>query len=145
MLVESTHPLQFCKGIDGRVLVMLHGHVISNIVQFQARLKSPNPVLVHYVLAGSPAFVFADAPEDALSNSAFPLRFNIGSSLDEVIVTYKSRPFGGLTEIMLEADLNAAKPIIRLTFDERLKLPPQELRDALVKLGVEVVVDHANV
>jgi hypothetical protein len=140
--MDTAQPLQISKGSD-RILVMLNGRQINNLSQFQVLIKPPAPVLVHYVLVGFPTFTFADAPDDALSNNAFPLRFNIGDNPEENITTFKSRPFGGMTEIMIEAEAAAAKPIIRLTFDKRIA-PPQELLDALVKLGVEVVVDHAD-
>jgi hypothetical protein len=141
--MDMPKPLQVHRGPD-RILVMMNGLVISNLTQFQVRLKPPEPVLVHYVLTGHPNFTFNKAPEDALSNNAFPLRFHIGDDASDVIATYKSRPFSGITEVLIEVEHSAAKPIIRLTFKEEVA-PPQEVRDWLVKLGVEVVVDHAPV
>jgi len=141
--MDMPKPLQIHKGYD-RILVMLNGNPITNLAQFQVRIKPPEPVLVHYVLVGHPNFVLSKAPDDALSNSAFPLRFHFGEDPSDFIATYKSRPFGGITEILIEVEHSAAKPIIRLTFKEEVA-PPQEVRDWLVKLGVEVVVDHATV
>ena len=141
--MDTAQPLQIFKGSD-RVLVMLNGRVITNLVQFQVKVKPPSPVLVHYVLAGFPTFQLGDTPDDAMSNNAYPLRFHIGDQIEENITTYKSRPFGGMSEILIEVEHSAAKPIIRLTFIEEVA-PPQELLDRLVQLGVEVVIDHARV
>ena len=143
-MLDSAQPLEIYKGSD-RVLVMLNGQVITNLVQFQVKaVPPPTPLLVHYVLAAWPTFQFGAPPDDALSNNAFPLRFHFGNNAEETIYTYKSRPFGGITETIIEFEHCAAKPIIRLTFKKAVA-PPQEVLDELVKLGVEVVIDHAAV
>lgn len=119
---------------------MLNGLRVTNLTKFQLHIKPPSPMQVVYQFAGAPIFTLEqNVPDDIHSPRSYPLKFHVG---EEITVTFVGRPLSYFSEILVGLEVNAAKPIIRLAMSWE---PPEELVEALVKTGVEVVINHALV
>jgi len=119
---------------------MLNGLRVTNLTKFQFQQNADQPMNVVYQFTGSPIFDLEQSvPDDIHSPNSYPIKVHVGET---ILVTFRNRPLSKLKEILVGLEVNASKPIIRLVMAWD---PPEELVDALVKSGVEVVLDHASV
>lgn len=139
--MDSPQPLRIHFGIDGHLdLVLLNGCPLSTLRSFKLHAKTGEILKTEYGVAG----VFpaqTDAPDDALSNQAYPLRISASDDADELRVIYKNRPIGMLKEVFvylhIQEPTGTIKRQIRLVAHEML----DELRDELLDLGVEIIIE----
>jgi hypothetical protein len=138
--MDTALPLGISVG-KTNILVLWNGAEVNNLQMFDLCINNnKGPITPTYKTLG-PLPTTGAAPSDALSNSVYPLRMHLGSF--DAMLTFQSRPFGGIKLIQLHLETEK-KPIIRFEF---ATAPPEELVIALVDLGVEVVIEepHAGI
>jgi hypothetical protein len=113
-------------------LVLYNGQTLQRITSFEL-LVSPTGMITHFNVAGcfpTPR----PAPDDANSNTAYPLRIRLNQNPDETMVTLCSRPLSGLTA--LQVRLHHAEPrFVFMTFADK-HFAPLELLQTLEELGI---------
>lgn len=140
--MDSPHPIRIHFGVDGkRDLVLLNGLLLARLTEFELHAGVDQPLITYYGLVGAFPNRQEPAPDDALSNQAYPLRISVGETADDVIVIYQNRPIGLLKDIYVRLFIHETsgepKRIVRLTAYKM----PDELRDVLLDHGVEVIIE----
>jgi hypothetical protein len=125
--------------MDNLDLILLNGLRLEQLTEFELHAGVDQPLVTYYGVIGAFPNKQSDAPENTMSNKAYPLRISVGANADDVLVIYMSRPIGLLKEIYVRLFMHEGKPkrILRLTTYKM----PDELRDALLNLGVEVIIE----
>lgn len=126
-------------------LLLFNNQPLGGLTSFELDFKPGNVVYSKYECAGCFPFLLTEAPERSLSNKDFPLRIYVGPHSDETFteqglnVWFYGRPLPvQAAQLRLHTQ---EKRIIRLTLTTEL---PQEVLEALLDLGVEVIVDHVQ-
>ncbi len=137
-------PLRIHVGPDVELL-LFNNQPIGALQCFELDFKPGNAVRSTYECVGCFPYLLTEAPERSLSNKEFPLRIYVGPRSDEnflqqeLSVWFHSRPLP-VQQAFLRLH-GQEKRIIRLTLTSEL---PQEVLNALLDLGVEVIVDHVQ-
>jgi hypothetical protein len=135
--MEFPQPLRV--HIGEQELVLFNGGVVGFLQRFSLYYE-PGILTTQYDCAGCYPSVHKIVPPDALSHTQYPLRIYAGPREDrqEVDVYLHGRPLSRLKSIKLLLSSDQKRQVqIVFTHDY-----PQEVVDALVTLGVEVIVDH---
>lgn len=125
-------------------LILFNNKLIGGLIAFELACAPENVVHTKYDCAGCFPFLLPEAPERSLSNQDFPLRIYVGPHSDEdftqqlLNVWFYGRPLP-VQSLYLRLH-GQEKRIIRLTLTTEL---PQDVFNALLDLGVEVIVEHA--
>lgn len=137
-------PLRIHVGPEEELL-LFNNQPLGGLISFELDFKQESVVHSKYECAGCFPYLLTAAPERSLSNTAFPLRIYVGPRSDESFtqqelnVWFLGRP---LPVYQLFVQLHAEqKRIIRMYLTQQL---PQEVLDALLNLGVEVVINNAS-
>lgn len=137
-------PLRIHVGTE-QELLLFNNQPLGGLIAFELDFKPGNVVYSKYECAGCFPYLLTEAPERSLSNKDFPLRIYVGPHSDEKFteqtlnVWFYGRPLPvHAARLRLHAQ---EKRIIRLTLTTEL---PQEVLNALLDLGVEVIVDHVT-
>jgi len=137
-------PLRIHVGPE-QELLLFNNQPLGGLVSFELDFKPDAVVYSKYECAGCFPFLLTEAPERSLSNQDFPLRIYVGPHSDETFteqvlnVWFYGRPLPvQAAQLRLHAK---EKRIIRLSMTAEL---PKEVLEALLDLGVEVIVDHVQ-
>jgi len=137
-------PLRIHVGPENE-LILFNNQPIGALTCFELDYNPDEIVRSTYECVGCFPYLLAEAPERSLSNKDFPLRIYVGPHSDakfteQVLnVWFYGRPLAVQRAFLrLHCD---EKRIIRLTLTTEL---PQEVLDALLDLGVEVIVNHVQ-
>jgi len=137
--MDSPQPLRIHFGNTN--LVLLNGRPLEHLVEFQLHASTSAPLRTHYgVLAAYPNKLGV-APDDALSNQAYPLRITAGDTTASVRVIYKNRPLGQLKSVFVHLYIDdlTGKPkrVLRIT----AYAMDEELRNILLGFGAEIIIE----
>ena len=138
----TAQPLRIHVGPELELL-LFNNQPLGGLISFELDFKPRNVIYSKYECAGCFPYLLTEAPERSLSNKDFPLRIYVGPHSDEKFteqilnVWFYGKPLPvHAAQLRLHAQ---EKRIIRLTLTAEL---PQEVLNALLDLGVEVIVDH---
>lgn len=142
--VESPQPLRIHIGKDFEI-VLFDGKIIGMLQAFEFHYAVDALTLrTMYDCHGCFPMLQPCAPDKALSNSDFPLRIYAGQSIEEGHITpnldvwFSGHHVSDIKKINIKLHAEN-KRLITIQFSDTLT-PPRELIDALVDLGVEVIL-----
>jgi hypothetical protein len=134
-ILESPLPLSVhlaSPANRGKDLILYNGLKLGRITDFDLLLSTESVITTFHVAGCFP--IPGPAPDDANSNSIYPLRIRLGTSPHETMVTLCSRPISGI--ISLQMRLAADEPRhVFMSFADK-KFAPLELLEALEELGI---------
>jgi len=142
--VESPQPLRIHIGKEFEI-VLFDGKIIGMLQAFEFFYSVDEIILrTKYDCHGCFPMLQPCAPDRALSNSEFPLRIYAGQAIEEGHITpnldmwFSGHHVSGIQKIHIKLHSEEKRQII-IQFSDMLT-PPRELIDALVELGVEMIL-----
>jgi hypothetical protein len=143
--MDTPSPLRIHFGKEKPVLILFNNRQLGRLTEFKLHADAnTNIVQTTFDVFGCYPD-WEDPPEDGMSNQSYPLRMAFGHTTDKGCITYLGRPIGCVKEVLLHFEASGdrpqfcKKPTIRLTIYDREG--HKELIDALVDLGLEIVVE----
>lgn len=114
-------------------LVLYEGEIVARVSSFT--LLADQILHTHFSCAAS-CFPRKSGHRPTKALSAYPLRIYANDSVNEMITSYRGRPIGLFSRVHIKLSATE-KRIVQFTSYNPL---PEELRQALLDLGVELIV-----
>ena len=122
-----------------QLLLIYDNHKLGGVRQLEVNINQDRtvPEVIYTAAELFPTISDDPIPMDVFSNELYPFRAVIKPRCADCLLIYKSRPLGYVRHFYatLSAD---AKPLVRITV---VKMP-EELRDELVALGLEIIIEE---